>query len=210
MTTFRDFASSPVAWNAIQRIFGAPEFKVRMYSSFLTDSGTLLDFGCATGHIADAFAKYEYYGIDLDNNAINQAKRTYADRPNMHFVCADIRTRPFPENYFDQILLAGTVHHLSDSQFLAVLSELHRCLKPTGTLHIIDPVRQPNDGFQARLLRWLDKGRYPRTLGKIEALVESTHKFQLGKATLHRPYGALIQDCDFAHLPITKTDATPS
>src|SRR2546421_4667939 len=128
---------------------------------------------------------YEYYGIDINASATHKAAAAYKAFSNMHFLCADIRTRPFGENFFDQVLFAGTAHHLTDEQFSAAIVELHRCLKPGAVLHIIDPVRQPADGWQAKLLRFLDQGRHCRTIEQIKELVHSCSGFELGVATLH-------------------------
>jgi len=206
MPVFSDMVSSSAVWNAIQRVLGAPDFKRRLYSSVLAPSGRLLDFGCANGHVADVFQRYEYYGLDRDSRAIRRAAEVFRAHPNMQFICADIRTHPFAENYFDQILFAGTIHHLPDPLLEEVLVEMHRALKPGGTVHIIEPVRQESDGWQPRLLRWLDRGKYPRSLNQIRKLVDKTKGFEPGVPTLHRPYGALFQDCDFVHLPVRKAE----
>jgi SAM-dependent methyltransferase len=201
---FDNLLTTPTIWNLIQRILGAPEFKKRFYLSVLAPGGRLLDFGCANGHIADAFLRYEYYGVDLDVRAIKHAAKAFRGHANMHFICADLRERPFPRDYFDEVLLAGTVHHLTDRMFHDILIAMHCSLKPGGTIHIIDPVRQTSDGWQPRLLRWLDRGAYTRTACQIQDVVQATRRFEIGVPSLHHPYGALIQDCDFLHLPIKK------
>jgi SAM-dependent methyltransferase len=206
MSVLSDLISSPTIWNVIQHVLGAPDFKKQLYSAVLGPSGRLLDFGCANGHIADVFLRYEYYGLDLDPRAIKRAAEVFRAHANMHFLCADIRTRPFSEGYFDQVLFAGTIHHLDERQLSDVLVEMQRLLKPGGTIHIVEPVRQASDGWQPRLLRWLDRGRHPRNLKQIKEAVEATNGLEPGIATLHRPYGALIQDCDFVHLPVRKVE----
>lgn len=197
-----------MVWDVVQLFLGAPEFKKRLYSSVLAPPGKLLDFGCANGHLADAFLGFEYYGLDVDPKAIKTAAQVYKAHSNMHFVCADIRSYPFPEDYFDEVLFAGTVHHLNDKSFTDALIGLHRSLRPGGVIHLIDPVRQPSDRPAAKFLRWVDRGRYCRTLSQIETVVQSTRKFELGTPSLHQPYGALLRDCDFVHLPIRKPGET--
>jgi SAM-dependent methyltransferase len=121
----------------------------------------------------------------------------------MHFICADLKSRPFEKDFFDQVLFAGTAHHLTDALYAEMLSELHFCLKPGGIIHILDPVLQSKDGWQERLLRRVDRGRYPRTTERLIDLVPPG-LFQIGAATYHTPYGALMQDCDFIHFSLTK------
>src|SRR5207302_1178328 len=67
----------PYVWNLTQNLLGSPEFKRTLYSSVLRPPGRLLDFGCATGHIAEAFLDFEYYGVDLDPKAIETARARF-------------------------------------------------------------------------------------------------------------------------------------
>jgi len=191
-------------WDVIQTVLGAPDFKRKLYTSVLgSERGKLLDFGCADGNTAEACSNFEYYGIDLDERFIQSAQRRFAGTPNLRFLCADLKSRPFGGNFFDQVLFAGTAHHLTDALYTDMLRELHHCLKPAGTIHVLDPVLQNNDGWQQRLLRRMDRGRFPRTTQQLIDLIPPGC-FEVGTRTYHTPYGALIQDCDFVHLPLTK------
>jgi SAM-dependent methyltransferase len=193
------------AWDVIQTVLGAPDFKKKLYASVLgSERGKLLDFGCADGNTADALSNFEYYGIDLDERFIQAARLRFAGVSNIQFLCADLKTRPYGEGFFDQILFAGTAHHLNDNLFSDMLGELHYCLKPGGAIHILDPVFQDKDGWQQRLLRRIDRGRFPRTTQQLIDLIPQG-RFEVGTPTWHTPYGALIQDCDFVHLPLIKS-----
>src|SRR5271157_2783977 len=86
------------------------QFKRELYLSKLHPPGKLLDFGCADGHLADTFSGFDYYGVDIDPVAIEAARRRFRDRPNMHFIAADLCARPFPPDEFDEILFACTIH----------------------------------------------------------------------------------------------------
>jgi SAM-dependent methyltransferase len=191
-------------WNLVQNLLGSPEFKSKLYTSVLGSQGRLLDFGCANGHIAEAFLKFDYYGIDIDPDAIKTAKKNFKTHPSAKFIAADIRSRPYEQDFFDEILLAGTAHHLTDELFVSILGELHYCLKPGKTIHLLDPVLQEKDGWQSRFLRRLDRGRYPRKLNEFMILIESLKVFEVGEPTFHTPYGSLMQDCDFVYLPLRK------
>jgi SAM-dependent methyltransferase len=191
-------------WNLVQHVLGSTDFKCKLYSSVLRPPGRLLDFGCANGHIAEVFLGFDYYGIDIDPDAIHAAREHFKTHPNAKFIAADIRSRPFESNFFDEILLAGTAHHLTDELFVSILGELHYCLKPGKTIHLLDPVLQEKDGWQSRFLRRLDRGRYPRKLDEFMVLIDSLKLFEVGEPTFHAPYGSLMQDCDFVYLPLRK------
>src|SRR5271154_5386924 len=136
MPLIKGLLSSPIIWDCIQSVLGATQFKRELYLSKLRTPGKLLDLGCADGHIADAFIEFDYHGVDIDPVAIEAAKRRFRDRPNMHFIAADLCTRPFPPDEFDSILFACTIHHLDDDSLLRLLKELHYCMKPEGIIHI--------------------------------------------------------------------------
>jgi SAM-dependent methyltransferase len=191
-------------WNVIQDVLGCPDFKRELYRSVLTAPGRLLDFGCATGHIAEAFLEFDYYGIDIDPGAIKAAKEKFKTHPSAKFLAADICSRPYPSDYFDEILFAGTAHHLTDESFVTILRELHYCLKPGKTIHLLDPVLRQKDKWQARFIRRLDRGRYSRDLDGLMALIGTIQLFEVEEPTFHTPYGSPIQQCDFVYLPLRK------
>ena len=192
-------------WDLVQQVLGAPGFKKQLYRSVLGPPGRLLDFGCATGHLADVFADFDYYGVDIDPAAVEMAKRHFPSRDSGHLLNVDISSRPFQADFFDDILFACTVHHLDDPTLKMILKELHFCLKPGRSIHLLDPVLQDTDGWQQKLMRRIDRGRYPRTVSQIEAAVSSLNLFQLSMPVLHTPYGAAFQDCDFVYFELRKT-----
>ena len=204
MLRAKTLLSVPLIWDLVQDVLGAKKFKREIYLSKLHPPCKLLDFGCANGHIADMFSEFDYYGLDIDPVAIGAAKRRFHDRPNMHFIAADLCTRPFPADEFDEVLFATTIHHLDDQQMQCVLRELHYCMKPEGVIHVFDLVRQEKDGWSQKLMRRLDQGKFTRTLPQIISLIEALGMFDCGEPSFNTPYGALIRDCDVAYLPLTK------
>jgi SAM-dependent methyltransferase len=204
MTLINRLLSVPAFWDFVQFVLGATRFKRELYLSKVRPPGKLLDFGCADGHIADAFAEFDYHGVDIDPVAIEAAKRRYRDRPNMHFIAADLHTRPFPADEFDSILFACTIHHLADEPLRSLLKELHYCVKPDGVVHVFDLVRQATDGWSQNLMRRLDQGKYTRTVPQLVSLIDSIGLFQRGEPSLHTPYGALLRDCDVLYMPLRK------
>jgi SAM-dependent methyltransferase len=202
--------SVPGTWDLVQIVLGAPSFKKELYLSVLHPPGRLLDFGCANGHLSDAFEAFEYYGLDLDKVAITVAKERHRGRPNLNFLAADLKTRPFPEGHFDEILFACTAHHLDDETLGSLMAELHYCLKPHGVIHLFDPVFREPILWSHRLMRWMDQGKYPRTLQQILEAIERLGLFEHDQPSFHRPRGALLQDCDVVHLALSKAEQIPS
>jgi SAM-dependent methyltransferase len=191
-------------WNVVQLFIGVPDFKRNVYTSVLGPPGKLLDFGCATGHISTAFVGFEYYGLDVDVGAIEFAKARFRHQPSLHFTAANILDHPFPEDYFDQVLFAGTLHHLSDALAKQILEELHFCVKPGGCVHLFDPVRQDKDRWPQRLMRCIDRGKHSRTAIQIQRLVEAVGLYELGTPQYYPTPGVIIRDCDMLYLQLRK------
>lgn len=170
--------SIPVVWDMVQTLLGAPEFKTQLYLSRLRPPCRLLDFGCANGHLGEAFEGFDYYGVDLDKRAIEVARQRHRGRPHLKFLAYDMLQRPFEADFFDAVLFAGTVHHLDDELLRRLLVELHHCLRPGGTIHLIDPVYREKDSISQKVMRRLDQGRYTRTVPQILAIVEPLELFR--------------------------------
>jgi SAM-dependent methyltransferase len=131
--------SIPGVWGFFQDFIGANQFKAKIYPSVIeTKGGTLLDFGCSYGNETAAFIDFDYYGIDVDEQAITSAKAKFAAHPNVKFFCIDIIENGFKEDFFDHILFAGTGHHLTDDDLKKIVDILMKNLKNAGTLHFFD------------------------------------------------------------------------
>ena len=87
-----------------------------------------LDLGCGPGAFADLFAGDDYVGVDLNPRYIEHAQRTRKGT----FLVGDARRIDLPDGRFDQVLIFGLLHHLSDEDARAVLGEARRLLVPGG------------------------------------------------------------------------------
>ncbi len=68
----------------------------------------------------------------------------------------DVREIDFGEERFDVILAAMVLHHLrTDDEWRAVFSAFHRCLRPGGSIWIVDHLREEMPEIQAMMhARW--------------------------------------------------------
>ncbi len=162
----------PLIWTLSQKIFGCDEQKKTLYRSVFPTPLKLLDFGCANGNTFDAFRDFDYYGLDIDERLIADAKKKFAAFPNTHFVCADVLDRPFQDEFFDAVLFAGTGHHLEDALLPKIMEALGTMVKVGGSLHFFDAIRSPGeDSPLLRLLIHLDQGKCHRTEEHYRALL---------------------------------------
>jgi cyclopropane fatty-acyl-phospholipid synthase-like methyltransferase len=120
----------------------------------------LLDVGCGRGEIVRRCLNMgvEAFGIDyaevaasMTREVIEQERQSAEEPVVAGGVCrADAKHLPFPEGYFDRVLLFDVVEHLYPWELHGALLEIRRVLHPDGRLIIHTA---PN--------RWYDIYAYP-------------------------------------------------
>lgn len=97
-----------------------------------TQALTVLEIGCACGatllKIKDGYSEAKLYGIELNEKAALSAK-LFAE-----VIAADVETTvlPYPEEYFDYIILADVLEHLANPW--RALENIKAYLKPGGQI----------------------------------------------------------------------------
>lgn len=127
---------------------------------------TILDVGCGTGRHADAFPE-RFCGIDYNSRYVRHA----AKRHRGMFAVMDATRMAFVGEAFDLVFSAGLCHHLSDRHVRNVAAEMKRVTKNGGEALIIDGVRPRMTNLLGYLLSKMDRGKYPRTLNELVALL---------------------------------------
>jgi SAM-dependent methyltransferase len=96
----------------------------------------ILDVGCGLGVYVRKLRTIsdDVYGVDLDPDKVAQAQQ---ELPNIHQAPAE--ELPFPEAYFDAILLHEVIEHVRDDR--QALQEACRVAKAGGRLIIFAPNR---------------------------------------------------------------------
>lgn len=102
-------------------------------------SGKVLDLGCGAGRFANSVKSenplLDIYGVDISKRAIKIARINY---PEVHFKVANINHLPYPDNYFDAVILRHVLEHLDDPK--QGLAEARRVLKAKGLLYSSTPI----------------------------------------------------------------------
>ncbi len=102
-------------------------------------SGKLADIGCGTGrmlrYLEEEFpGKFELYGIDISPESIRVAGE---NNPGLaDFREGDAEHLPYEAESFAVFLCMHSFHHYPDPD--AALREMSRCLKPGGTLILVE------------------------------------------------------------------------
>jgi ubiquinone/menaquinone biosynthesis C-methylase UbiE len=127
----------------------------------------ILDFGCGPG-IMSVFFSNNYIGVDIDKTRIQYAQQMYPEKTfkQIGFISKEERNYiPYPNNFFDIILLNDCVHHISNTEMNYIIMELYRVLKIGGSIIIREPNKDTNL-FTYLLTEFTENGNYVR--GKEE------------------------------------------
>ena len=142
-----------------------------------------LDLGCGPGAFADLFAGDDYVGVDLNARYIDHARKT---RPGA-FIVSDARHVDLPDARFDQILIFGLLHHLSDEDVRAVLAECRRLLVRGGRVLVIEDIPAISRlNLIGHLIHRVENGEYIRPVEEYKRLyseagtIESSEVLQSG------------------------------
>lgn len=98
----------------------------------------ILNVGCFNGHLERHLLEGRcaaYFGVDMNKEAIQFAK-SQAKRADA-FQIAPAESLPFDDKTFDKVLCLDTLEHVNDEE--KALAEIHRVLKPGGTLVLSVP-----------------------------------------------------------------------
>jgi ubiquinone/menaquinone biosynthesis C-methylase UbiE len=142
----------------LENDFRAIRAVIRRHLSLGGDVRTL-DLGCGPGAFADLFERQDYVGADVNPRYIDHARRTRKGA----FVVGDARELDLPEDRFDQILIFGLLHHLSDQDVRSVLSEARRVLVAGGRILVIEDIPAVHRlNLVGHLLHQIENGHHIR------------------------------------------------
>jgi ubiquinone/menaquinone biosynthesis C-methylase UbiE len=99
----------------------------------------ILDIACGTGFGSDILAQYTkntVIGGDIVPEVVAECRETW-HRPNLKFEVLDGTKLPYEDGYFDVIVSYETIEHTT--QYVEMLNEFNRVLKPNGTAFISTP-----------------------------------------------------------------------
>jgi ubiquinone/menaquinone biosynthesis C-methylase UbiE len=107
----------------------------------------VLDIGCGTGSMAifikRTHPEAEVVGIDPDPSALSVCKRkANRARLSIEFDRGFADHMPYPDASFERVFSSFMFHHLAANEKTATLNEIRRVLKPGGSLHLLDFVRE--------------------------------------------------------------------
>lgn len=102
----------------------------------------ILDIGCAKGFLVYLFRNLniEAYGVDISSYAINRAPETV--KKALFVLDIEKDNLPFPDSYFDLLVMTEVLEHLHFSSMNYILREARRVLKQNGYICLTLPAKK--------------------------------------------------------------------
>lgn len=117
----------------------------------------VLDLACGTATLTimakQAQAAAEIHGVDGDANILKiAADKAQAAGLDLKLKQGLANALPYADAHFDRVMSSLFFHHLTRETKSAAFAELHRVLKPGGTLHVADWGRASDPLMRAAFL----------------------------------------------------------
>jgi len=131
----------------------------------------VLEIGCGHGKNIEYMPEgVEYTGCDPNPAYIEYAQQRYGARGQLLCLSAE----DFAQEHlgeFDVVLVVSVLHHLDDSQVVALADGAKASLRAGGHLLVWEPCWTPSQGWLDRLMLSLDRGRFVRTADAYSVLL---------------------------------------
>jgi len=211
---YLDEKATPEFWDARWRAEGRAGTSrqdneiVRVTAKYLPAGSRVLEDGCGRANKVKALADsgFKAIGIDFAEESVRQARLEY---PELDIRKGDVRSLPFPADYFDGYWSIGVIEHFWIG-YDPILAEAHRVLRPGRLLFLTAPWFSPYRRYKARIGGYPQSqfGREPEAfyqfaLGRREVTAElSKHGFDLLRWRGLAPEVSMQEDMDSMRRPV--------
>lgn len=194
----RAILSHPFIYTALQSMMGAHQARKRFVANFVKPfpGMKVLDVGCGPADILAYMPDVDYWGFDIDDDYIEQARKKFGARGKFH--CKQLQTADLASlPSFDIVLAIGLFHHLDDAVAVEVMQLAAKALKPGGRLLTIDPCFEASQNPIARFLIRSDRGQNVRDKTGYAALADAVFESPRVEVrhTAWIPYTHCFMDC---------------
>jgi cyclopropane fatty-acyl-phospholipid synthase-like methyltransferase len=154
----------------------------------------VLDIGCGRGEIVCHCLRLgaTAFGIDYSPVAARMASKLAAEQGGARVSLADAKALPFPNTFFDRVLMFDLVEHLHPWELQQAFAEVRRVMRPRGRLIIHTAPNAWYDRYAYPVVRFVrtlmgEGVRYPRdpravTPANLDVHVNEQSVLSLGQA----------------------------
>lgn len=177
MRNLRSLLDNSSVFDRWQRIVGAEHAKRWFVETRVLPRKPvrLMEVGCGTG----ALCRYlppsiEYFGVDIDEDYVDAARRRFPNRVFEHADVGDPATFETLAGKCDIVVAFGVLHHLDDNQARRCLKGSHAALGEGGVFLSVDPCHFEHEGPLEYLMKRFDRGRFIRPPNSYRSLVAAS------------------------------------
>lgn len=156
----------------MQTVFNGDKSRAYLYQKYIKPIGVpcqVLDIGCGPGHMAGLMPDSVYYtGFDISQAYIDTAKKTFSERDNTKFICAEpndlLYDKRVLDGSVDAVTIHGVIHHVSDEIGIQIFNLARKKLKIGGVIAILEPVWLDGGSPLRHIVMRLDRGKNIKTV----------------------------------------------
>ena len=125
-------------WNTLRKNLFGNQFLLPTLLNLVPSTLSIADIGCGTGDTLCTLSPYVQHiiGIDQSNEMIQIARQRTNDLGNVTIKEGSLGALPISNNSVNAVLCILVLHHVSNIS--TALKDIHRILKPKGTLIVLD------------------------------------------------------------------------
>ena len=147
----------------------------------LPTSGRVLDAGGGTGRVANAIREHAGEVVIADPSL---GMLREADRTRLGLACSNSEALPFPNDFFERVIMVDALHHVIHQGQTA--REMYRVLKPGGRIVIEEPdIRK----FAVKLIALGEKLLLMRSHFLAPDKIVDLFSFDSAKTSIHATEG---------------------
>jgi ubiquinone/menaquinone biosynthesis C-methylase UbiE len=190
----RKILSFSVFYDLLQTLVGTKNIRQYFVDNYVKvkTGQSVLDIGCGTGELVGFLPVVDYLGIDPSGNYVKAAQRRFSYDSRIEFIRGTVSEVQPKIGKFDKVIMLGVLHHLEDSEAMKTLDFAARCLKPKGVFVSMDMCNRPNINSIAKLMNFLDRGRFIRSDKEYIALLDK-----------HFPKSKTFDFCGRGNIPLS-------
>ncbi|NWF39500.1 class I SAM-dependent methyltransferase [Mariprofundus sp. NF] len=115
-------------------VFSGAHPRLSFLAKQVAKGARVLNIGVGDGFLESQVLNHgaEAYSLDPSENTIKKLAAHLGDADGEHFKAGYVESIPFPDSFFDVVIMSEVLEHLSDKSLSEALQEVHRVLKPGG------------------------------------------------------------------------------